>query len=44
MPPDAFCQLLGCQRDELIGRSYGELTAPHTNDAPKVFELFAKLG
>jgi PAS domain-containing protein len=26
MPADAFCRLLGYQRDELIGKSYGELT------------------
>jgi hypothetical protein len=44
MPPDAFCRLLGYQRDELIGKSYGEAKAPNTKDVPTVFELFAKLG
>ena len=41
---DGFCQLLGYHRDELIGKSYGEVTAPNTNDIPTVFSLFSKLG
>jgi PAS domain S-box-containing protein len=41
---DGFCQLLGYRRDELIGKSFGDLTAPNTTDIPTVFKLFSKLG
>jgi PAS domain S-box-containing protein len=41
---DSFCQLVGYQREELIGKQYDDLTAPNTNDIPTVFELFEKLG
>ena len=41
---DSFCQLLGYQREELVGKRYDDLTAPNTNDIPTVFELFQKLG
>lgn len=41
---DAFCQLVGYSRQELIGRRYDELTAPDTNDIPVVFDLFSRLG
>jgi PAS domain S-box-containing protein len=41
---DRFCQLVGYQREELIGKQYDDLTAPNTNDIPTVFGLFQKLG
>jgi PAS domain-containing protein len=41
---DAFCQLVGYTREELIGRRYDDLTAPNTNDIPIVFNLFSRLG
>jgi PAS domain S-box-containing protein len=41
---DSFCQLVGYQREELIGKRYDDLTAPNTNDIPTVFGLFQKLG
>jgi PAS domain S-box-containing protein len=41
---DSFCQLVGYQREELIGKQYDDLTAPNTNDIPTVFGLFEKLG
>lgn len=41
---DAFCQLVGYNREELIGRRYDDLTAPDTNDIPVVFDLFSRLG
>jgi hypothetical protein len=40
----SFCQLLGYQREELVGKRYDDLTAPNTNDIPTVFGLFQKLG
>jgi PAS domain-containing protein len=41
---DSFCQLVGYQREVLIGKRYDDLTAPNTNDIPTVFGLFQKLG
>jgi len=41
---DSFCQLVGYQRDELVGMRSDDLTAPNTNDIPTVFGLFQKLG
>ena len=41
---DSFCQLVGYQREELVGMRYDDLTAPNTNDIPTVFGLFQKLG
>ena len=41
---DSFCQLLGYQREELVGKRYDDLTAPNTNDIATVFGLFQKLG
>jgi PAS domain S-box-containing protein len=41
---DSFCQLVGYSREELLGKSYDELTAPGTNDILGVFTLFSKLG
>lgn len=41
---DGFCQLVGYQREELVGKRYDDLTAPNTNDIPIVFDLFQKLG
>ena len=41
---DSFCQLVGYQREELVGMRYDDLTAPNTNDIATVFGLFQKLG
>jgi PAS domain S-box-containing protein len=41
---DSFCQLVGYQREELLAKRYDDLTAPNTNDIPKVFGLFARQG
>jgi len=41
---DSFCQLLGYEREELVGKRYDDLTAPNTNDIPTVFGLFQRLG
>jgi PAS domain S-box-containing protein len=41
---DSFCQLVGYQREELVGKRYDDLTAPDTNNIPTVFGLFQKLG
>jgi len=41
---DSFCQLVGYEREDLIGKRYDDLTAPDTNDIPTVFGLFQKLG
>jgi PAS domain-containing protein len=41
---DSFCQLVGYQREELMGKRYDHLTAPNTNDIATVFGLHAKLG
>jgi PAS domain S-box-containing protein len=41
---DSFCQLLGYQREELIGKTYDEISVSGTNDIPTVFRLFIKNG
>jgi PAS domain S-box-containing protein len=41
---NSFCQLVGYQREELLGMRYDDLTAPNTNDIPSVYSLFSKLG
>src|SRR5437762_14347400 len=41
---DSFCQLLGYQREELVGKRYDDLTAQNTNDIATVFGLFRRLG
>jgi len=41
---DSFCQLVGYQREELVGMRYDDLTAPNTNNIPTVFSLFQRLG
>ena len=41
---DSFCQLLGYQSDELIGKRYDDLTAPRTADISTTFSLFKNLG
>jgi PAS domain S-box-containing protein len=40
----AFCKLLGYTEEELIGRTYDEVTVPRTNDIPLVLEMFLKIG
>src|SRR5467141_5316214 len=37
---DNFCQLIGYQREELVGKRHDDLTAPNTNDVSTVFSLF----
>jgi PAS domain S-box-containing protein len=41
---DSFCELLGYQSKELIGKIYDEFTAPKTADIPTIFRLFEKSG
>jgi PAS domain S-box-containing protein len=41
---DSFCQLVGYSREELIGKTYDDISAPSTNDIPIVFRLFIKNG
>ena len=41
---DSFCRLVGYQREDLIGKTYDEVSAPGTNDIPIVFGLFIKNG
>jgi PAS domain S-box-containing protein len=41
---DSFCQLVGYGREDLIGKTYDEFSAPNTNDIPTVFGLFIKNG
>jgi PAS domain S-box-containing protein len=41
---DSFCELLGYKSQELIGKTYDEVTAPKTTDIPTVFRLFKRLG
>lgn len=40
----AFCKLLGYSQEELVGRTYDELTVPRTNDIPIVLKLFLQAG
>lgn len=39
---EAFCKVLGCSRNELIGKQFDGVTAPRTNDIKVVFELFLR--
>jgi PAS domain-containing protein len=41
---DSFCQLLGYKSEELIGKTYDDVTAPKTADIPATFSLFKNLG
>ena len=41
---DSFCELLGYNSEELIGKRYDEITAPKTCDIPAIFNLFERLG
>jgi PAS domain S-box-containing protein len=41
---DSFCHLVGYRREELIGKTYDDISAPSTNDIPIVFRLFIKNG
>jgi len=41
---DNFCELLGYNSDELIGKRYDEVTAPATSDIPVTARMFKKLG
>jgi PAS domain S-box-containing protein len=40
----AFCKLLGYTQEELIGKTYDEITVPRTNNIPLVLEMFLKIG
>jgi PAS domain-containing protein len=41
---DSFCELLGYNSEELIGKRYDEVTAPKTCEIPAIFNLFKRLG
>jgi PAS domain S-box-containing protein len=41
---DNFCELLGYNSDELVGKRYDEVTAPTTSDIPVTARMFKKLG
>jgi PAS domain S-box-containing protein len=41
---DSFCQLLGYESEELIGKRYDDITAPKTADIAATFTLFKNLG
>ena len=41
---DNFCQLVGYEREELLGMRCDDLTAPNTVDVPKLFRLLERLG
>jgi PAS domain S-box-containing protein len=41
---DSFCELLGYKSQELIGKTYDEITASKTSDVPTIFRLFRKFG
>ena len=41
---DNFCELLGYNSDELIGKRYDEVNAPTTSDIPVTARMFKKLG
>jgi PAS domain S-box-containing protein len=41
---DSFCDLVGYSREELIGKTYDDISAPSTNDIPIIFRLFIKNG
>jgi PAS domain S-box-containing protein len=40
----AFCKLLGYSQEELLGKTYDEITVPRTNNIPLVLEMFLKVG
>jgi PAS domain S-box-containing protein len=40
----AFCKLLGYTQEELLGKTYDEITVPRTNNIPLVLEMFLKVG
>ena len=39
-----FCKLLGYSQEELLGKTYDEITAPRTNNIPMVLEMFLQVG
>ena len=41
---DSFCNLVGYQRKDVVGKRYDDFTAPKTNDIRAIFKLFSKLG
>jgi PAS domain S-box-containing protein len=40
----AFCKMLGYAQEELLGKTYDEITVPRTNNIPLVLETFLKVG
>jgi len=36
--------LLGYSQEELLGKTYDEITAPRTNNIPMVLEMFLQVG
>lgn len=41
---DSFCNLVGYQRKDVVGKRYDDFTAPSTSNILAIFKLFSKLG
>jgi transcriptional regulator with XRE-family HTH domain len=41
---DSFCNLVGYERKDVVGKRYDDFTAPNTSDIPAILTLFSKLG
>ena len=39
---DSFCELVGYRREDLMGKTYDEISVSGTNDIPTVFRLFIR--
>jgi PAS domain S-box-containing protein len=39
-----FCKLIGYSQEELVGKTYDEITVPRTNNIPLVLDMFLKVG
>ena len=40
----AFCKLLGYTQEELLGKSYDDVTVPRTNNIPQILDIFLQVG
>lgn len=40
----SFCKLLGYTQEELVGKSYDDVTVPRTNNIPQVLDIFLHVG